>query len=96
LRRPFLSERYFFITVRLLRRRVKMTEGDFALLAQAFNRARAGHRLLLTRWVFLPDHGHAICAPAGGADIAFYVCDPFLRVAAPDYPCSGWLVHCRN
>jgi hypothetical protein len=33
---------------------------------------------------------------AGGADIAFYVCDPFLRVATPDYPCSGSLVHCQN
>jgi putative transposase len=63
LRRPFLWDRYFFITVRLLRRRVKMTDGDFALLAQAFNGARAGHRLLLAAWVFLPDHGHAIGAP---------------------------------
>ena len=63
LRRPFLSDRYFFITVRLLRRRVKMTDGDFAVLAQAFSRARARHPLLLTAWVFLPDHWHAICAP---------------------------------
>ncbi|MEJ2007629.1 MAG: transposase [Acidobacteriota bacterium] len=63
MRRPFLPDRYFFITVRLLRRRVKMTDGDFAVLAQAFNRARARHPLLLTAWVFLPDHRHAICAP---------------------------------
>jgi hypothetical protein len=40
-RRPFLSDRYFFIAVRLLRRREKLTEPDFALLARAFNRARA-------------------------------------------------------
>jgi hypothetical protein len=33
LRRPFLSDRYFFIAVRLLRRREKLTEPDFALLA---------------------------------------------------------------
>jgi hypothetical protein len=45
LRRPFLSDRYFFVTVRLLRRRVKMTGDDFARLAQAFNRARAWHPL---------------------------------------------------
>jgi hypothetical protein len=38
LRRPFLSDRYFFIAVRLLRRREKLTEPDFALLARAFNR----------------------------------------------------------
>jgi hypothetical protein len=36
LRRPFLSA--FFIVVRLLRRREKFTEPDFALLARAFNR----------------------------------------------------------
>jgi REP-associated tyrosine transposase len=62
LRRPFLSDRYFFITVRLLRRRLKLTEPDFALLAQAFNRARALHPFFLTAWVFLPDHWHAIGA----------------------------------
>lgn len=62
-RRPFLSDRYFFITVRLLRRRTKLADADFALLARAFNRARALHPFLLTAWVFLPDHWHAICAP---------------------------------
>jgi putative transposase len=63
LRRPFLSDRYFFIAVRLLRRRERLTEPDFALLAQAFNRARALHPFYLTAWVFLPDHWHCICAP---------------------------------
>jgi hypothetical protein len=48
LRRPFLSDRYFFIAVRLLRRREKFTEPDFALLARAFNRARALHRSYLS------------------------------------------------
>jgi hypothetical protein len=47
LRRPFLSDRYFFIVVRLLRRREKLTEPDFALLARAFNRARALHPFYL-------------------------------------------------
>jgi len=61
--RPFLSDRYFFITVRLLRRRAKLTEPDFTLLARAFNRARALHPFHLTAWVFLPDHWHAICEP---------------------------------
>lgn len=40
LRCPFLSNRYFFITVRLLERRTKLTEPDFVLLARTFNRAR--------------------------------------------------------
>jgi len=63
LRRPFLSNRYFFITLRLLKRRQKLTEPDFALLARAFNRARALHPFYLTAWAFLPDHWHCICAP---------------------------------
>ncbi|MGD0695332.1 MAG: hypothetical protein ABSB82_10820 [Terriglobia bacterium] len=63
LRRPFLSHRYFFITVRLLKRRAKLSEPDFPLLARAFNRARALQAFYLTAWVFLPDHWHAICAP---------------------------------
>ncbi len=63
LRRPFLYDRYFFIVVRLLGRREKFTEPDFALLARAFNRARALHPFYLTAWVFLPDHWHCICGP---------------------------------
>jgi putative transposase len=64
LRRPFLSD--FFIVVRLLRRREQFTEPDFALLAQALNRARELHPFHLTARVFLPDPaaaGHCICAP---------------------------------
>ena len=63
LRRPFLSDRYFFITARLLTRREKLTEPDFALLPRAFNRARALHPFYLTAWVFLPDHWHCIGVP---------------------------------
>ena len=48
LRRPSLSDRYFFTVVRLLRRRQKFTEPDFALLTRAFNRARALHPFHLT------------------------------------------------
>ena len=63
LRRPFLSNRYFFVIVRLLQRRTQLTEPDFVLLARAFNRARTLHPVYLTAWVFLPDHWHVICAP---------------------------------
>ena len=73
LRRPFLSDRYFFVTVRLLRRRQNLTEPDFTLLAQAFHRARALQPFLLTAWVFLPDHWHAICAPRSPVTISLAV-----------------------
>jgi len=66
LRRPFLSDLYFFITVRLLKRRDRLTEPDFALLARSFNRARALHPFYLTAWVFLPDQRPQRNPPAGG------------------------------
>jgi hypothetical protein len=57
--------------VRLLRRRGKFTERDFALLARAFNRGRALHPFYLTAWVLLPDPaatGHCILnGYAGGS-----------------------------
>jgi len=63
LRRPFLSDRYFFVTVRLLKGRGRLRDADFRLLALALNRSRRQHTFYLTAWVFLPDHWHAICAP---------------------------------
>ena len=62
LRPPFLSDRYFFVTVRLLKERAKLVDADFHLLALGLNRSRALHPFFLTAWVFLPDHLHAICA----------------------------------
>ncbi len=41
LRRPFLSDRYFFVTVRLLKERARLSDADLQALALAFNRARA-------------------------------------------------------
>ena len=73
LRRPFLSGRCFLITVRLLKRRAKLTDPDFRLLARAFNRARAMHPFYLTAWVFLPDHWHAICAPVYPTTISLVI-----------------------
>ena len=70
LRRPLLSNRFFLVTVRLLKRRAKLTEPDFVLLARAFNRARGLHAFYLTAWVFLPDHWHCICAPQYPATIS--------------------------
>jgi putative transposase len=63
LRRPFLSDRYFFITVRLRPARAVLADADFRLLALAFHRARLTRPFYLTAWVFLPDHWHVIAAP---------------------------------
>lgn len=63
LRRPFLYDRYFFVTVNLLRHRCKLSETDYARLASALTRMRRKHHFSLTAWVFLPDHWHAIIYP---------------------------------
>jgi hypothetical protein len=55
LRRPFLSDRYFFLTVNLLRGRNHLEERDLGRLALALDRMRQKHGFLPTAWVFLPD-----------------------------------------
>ena len=63
LRRPFLYERFLFVTVKLLPWRTRLDEEDFARLANSLSRMRQKHGFLLTAWVFLPDHWHAIIHP---------------------------------
>ncbi len=63
LRRLVLSDRYFFVTRNLLRTREKLGDDDFAILAQVIAARRPEHDFLLTAWVFLPDHWHAILGP---------------------------------
>jgi REP element-mobilizing transposase RayT len=63
LHRPFLSDRYIFVTVRLLQGRAKLVDADFHLLALAFHRVRPMPPFFLTAGVSLPDHGHALGAP---------------------------------
>jgi len=63
LRRPFLSDRYLFLTVCLLQSRLRLDESDFSHLALGMARMRKKHGFLLTAWVFLPDHWHAIICP---------------------------------
>ncbi len=63
LRRLVLSDRYFFVTCNLLRTREKLANADYAILARAIGARRQEHGFLLTTWVFLPDHWHAIIAP---------------------------------
>jgi putative transposase len=63
LRRPFLSDRYFFATVRVAPHRPLFGEVEFAALARSIHLVRLRQRFLLTAWVFLPDHWHAIICP---------------------------------
>ena len=63
LRRLVLSDRFFFITCRVYRPRGKLNEFEFSILADVIGERRKEHRFLLTAWVFLPDHWHAIIFP---------------------------------
>jgi len=63
LRRLVLSDRYFFVTCKVLRSRGLLAEVDFQTLARVIQARREEHGFLLTAWVFLPDHWHAIIAP---------------------------------
>jgi len=71
LRRPFLSDRFFFVTVRRRKERAPLVDADLHLLALAFCRARVMHPFYLTAWVFLPDYWHALCAPKHPLAIAW-------------------------
>ena len=63
LRRLVSSDRFFFITCRVLPRRKELAEGEFACLARVLEERRKKYVFLLTAWVLLPDHWHAIFFP---------------------------------
>ncbi len=63
LRRLVLSGRFFFVTCRLLAKRHVLSQVEFACLARVVHERRQEHGFLLTAWVFLPDHWHAILFP---------------------------------
>ena len=63
LRRLVVSDRWFFISCRLLPRRRMLSELEFSGLARVIDERRQKHGFLLTAWVFLPDHWHAIFYP---------------------------------
>ena len=63
LRRLVVSDRWFFVACRLLRRRRILAPAEFATLEAVIGERRAEHGFLLTAWVFLPDHWHAIFYP---------------------------------
>lgn len=64
LRRLVVSDRWFFISCRVLPRRRTLSESEFACLARVIDQRRAEHGFQLSAWVFLPDHWHAILYPA--------------------------------
>jgi putative transposase len=63
LRRLVVSDRFFFVTCRLLPRRGKLQGSEFERLARVLRERREEYHFLLTAWVFLPDHWHAIIFP---------------------------------
>ena len=63
LRRLVLSDRFFFVTCRLIRRRQLLGQAEFACLARVIAERRRKHGFLFTAWVSLPDHWHAILLP---------------------------------
>ena len=70
LRRLVLSDRFFFITCRLAHQRRTLSDPEFESLAQAIAARRKTHGFLLTAWVFLPDHWHAVIYPPAPATIS--------------------------
>src|SRR5579863_916824 len=54
--RLVLSDRFFFLSSRVILTRQILTESGFHILAQVMRERRKRHGFLLTAWVFLPDH----------------------------------------
>jgi len=63
LRRLVLSDRFFFVTCRVLPCRQALDGREFHCLARVLRERREKYHFLLTAWVFLPDHWHAILFP---------------------------------
>jgi len=60
LRRPFIAGRIFFVSNNCLRRRINLADPDFEMLAAVIVRVRARRQFLVTGYVFMPDHWHAL------------------------------------
>ena len=59
-RRLVVSDRYFFVTCNRLRTRGGLEDHDFEILARVIKARREEHGFLLTAWVFLDAHWHAV------------------------------------
>jgi putative transposase len=64
LRRLLISGKIFFVTCDLLPTRLPFVDPDFACLAEAVRGVRTRRAFLLTGYVFMPDHWHALIVPA--------------------------------
>jgi putative transposase len=64
LRRLLISGKIFFVTCNLLRTRLALVDADFACLAEAISGVRTRREFLLTGYVLMPDHWHALIVPA--------------------------------
>ncbi|HKF53192.1 MAG TPA: transposase [Candidatus Acidoferrales bacterium] len=58
-----LSDRFFFVTCCLARTRALLATPEFECLADVLKSRRVDFGFLITAWVFLPDHWHAILFP---------------------------------
>jgi putative transposase len=58
-----LSDRFFFVTCRLSRKRRILSKGELDCLAEVIAERHRIRGFLVTAWVFLPDHWHAIICP---------------------------------
>lgn len=63
LRRMVLSDRFFFVTCRVFRTRARLTRRELDCFADVFEARRKEFGFLITAWVFLPNHWHAIVFP---------------------------------
>ena len=66
LRRLLISDKIFFITCNVLPTRLPLIDADFASFADAIRGVRTRREFLFTGYVFMPDHCHALIAPAHG------------------------------
>ena len=66
LRRLLISDKIFFITCNVLPTRLPLIDADFASFAEAIRGVRTRREFLFAGYVFMPDHWHALIAPAHG------------------------------
>jgi len=88
LRRLVLSDRFFFVTCRLLPPRRLLGEAEFGCHARVIAQRRAEHGFLLTAWVLLPDHWHAIFIPKFPLTIARVM--ESIKVSSTHRINAGW------
>ena len=63
LRRLVLADRFFFVTCRLAPGRRTLDESELNILTAVIGERRKTYGFLITAWVLLPDHWHAILYP---------------------------------